>query len=100
MPICMEIGIDRPMRRSSIDLHHWKHSSSTLILRKTRIGSKKEANVPSNLFMRSSGNVKLRRKETQRNMGDVWNELNEIILLLNAAAGESSTHPLPRDLAH
>lgn len=47
--------------------------------------------MPSNLFMRSSGSVKSRRKETQSNMADVWNELNEIIGLLNTAAGESST---------
>lgn len=28
-PICMEIGIDWPIGRSHIDLHHWKHSLST-----------------------------------------------------------------------
>lgn len=47
--------------------------------------------MPSNLFMWSSGNVKSRRKETQSNMGDAWNELNEIILHPNTAAGEPST---------
>lgn len=28
-PICMEMGIDWPIGRRHIDLHHWKHSSST-----------------------------------------------------------------------
>lgn len=81
----MEIGIDWPIGRSHMDLHHWKHSSS----RKATIGWIKDVNVPSNLFMWSSGNALWQKKNERKKT--TWAAFETSWMKYNVHASEHSS---------
>lgn len=73
----MEIGIDRPLRRSGIDSHHWKHSSSTLILRQQESAEKRgECAIKPIHAERRKCEIKKKRKTEQHGWRLEWAEWN------------------------